>query len=456
MKPVKNILDSASLAKWSIDIFDSLNEGLLIADTGGIIQYVNKQYLQIINKTKDEILFQQIALVRPGALLPMVIKTGQGMNGVYRTDGRVEYIVDMSPIIVGGEIIGGVSIVRDITEAKKLTEELGRARNRVIDLQGTVKGILSAKYTFDDLVYLGSTFEACVRFAEKAALSDSNAVLQGESGTGKELMAQAIHNASARKHRPFVAINCAAIPANLLESELFGYTEGAFTGSKRGGKPGLLHLADGGTLFLDEIGDMGLDLQAKLLRVLQEKTVRRVGDFEEKRVDIRVICATHQDLELMVKKRHFRQDLYYRVNVFQITLPPLRDRKEDILLLARHFTNSNAEVRKAQIDIDARTEEILLSYDWPGNIRELKNAIEFACNMTTEALIRPEHLPQRILLQAGRVISDTRDGTLAQKVKNYERQIISQLLNEYGDTTEGKKAVAAVLGISIASLYRKL
>ena len=456
MGTVKNILDSASLAKWSIDIFDSLNEGLLIADASGVIQYVNKQYLRIINKTKEEIMFQQIATVRPGALLPTVIKTGQGMNGVYRTDGRVEYIVDMSPIVVGGEIVGGVSIVRDITEARKLSEELGRARSRVIDLQGTVKGILSARYTFDDLVYSGSTFEACVRLAQKAALSDSNAVIQGESGTGKELMAQAIHNASARKHRPFVALNCAAIPANLLESELFGYTEGSFTGSKRGGKPGLLHLADGGTLFLDEIGDMGMDLQAKLLRVLQEKTVRKLGDFEEKRIDIRIICATHQDLELMVKKKHFRQDLFYRVNVFQINLPALRERKEDILLLARHFMNSNAAVGKSQVKLDPLAEQILLQYDWPGNIRELKNAVEFACNMSTDARILPEHLPRRVLDQTGQVISAARSGTLAQRVRDFERQIIGQMLGEFGDTTEGKKAAAAALGISIASLYRKL
>jgi len=271
MNAGKNILDASSLAKWSIDIFDSLNEGLLIADVEGIVQYVNKQYLRIIGREVEEILFRKLAEVRPGAMLPSVIKTGQAMNGVYRTDGKVEYIVDMSPIVVAGEIIGGVSIIRDITEAKKMSEELGKAKNTLMDLQGTVKGILSAKYTFDDLIYCSEVFRACVALAERAALSDANVVLQGESGSGKELIAQGIHNASARKHRPFVAINCAAVPTGLLESELFGHTEGSFTGSKKGGKPGLLQLADGGTLFLDEIGDMGTDLQAKLLRVLQEK-----------------------------------------------------------------------------------------------------------------------------------------------------------------------------------------
>ena len=231
MSPGKNILDAASLAKWSIDIFDSLNEGVLIADTDGIVQYVNKQYLRIIGRNEDEILFQKLTEVRPGAMLPSVIKTGQAMNGVYRTDGTVEYIVDMSPIIVAGEIIGGVSIIRDITEAKKMSEELGKTKTRLLDLQGTVKGILSAKYTLDDLIYVSQEFRACVTLAERAAISDANIVLQGESGSGKELLAQGIHNASARKHRPFVAINCAAVPAGLLESELFGHTEGSFTGS---------------------------------------------------------------------------------------------------------------------------------------------------------------------------------------------------------------------------------
>ena len=351
MNAGKNILDASSLAKWSIDIFDSLNEGLLIADVEGIVQYVNKQYLRIIGREVEEILFRKLAEVRPGAMLPSVIKTGQAMNGVYRTDGKVEYIVDMSPIVVAGEIIGGVSIIRDITEAKKMSEELGKAKNTLLDLQGTVKGILSAKYTFDDLIYCSEAFRACVALAERAALSDANIVLQGESGSGKELIAQGIHNASARKHRPFVAINCAAVPAGLLESELFGHTEGSFTGSKKGGKPGLLQLADGGTLFLDEIGDMGTDLQAKLLRVLQEKTVRRVGGFTEQRIDIRVICATHQDLEMMVAKNTFRQDLYYRVNVFQINLPPLRKRKEDIPLLARHFAENHRNPKKEPIVI---------------------------------------------------------------------------------------------------------
>jgi len=456
MSREKNILDAGSLAKWSLDIFDSLNEGLLIADRDGIVQYVNNQYLNIIGRKAEEILFHKLAEVRPGAMLPTVIKTGQGMNGVYRTDGKVEYIVDMSPIIVAGEIIGGVSIIRDITEVKKLSAELSRAQNRLLDLQGTVTGILSAKYTFDDLIYENADFRACVALAERAAVSDANVVLQGESGSGKELIAQGIHNASARKHRPFVAINCAAVPVGLLESELFGYAEGAFTGSKKGGKPGLMQLADGGTLFLDEIGDMGNDLQAKLLRVLQEKTVRRVGGFEEKKIDIRVICATHQDLELMVENKLFRQDLYYRVNVFQILLPPLRKRREDISLLARHFGQGHLMVMKEPLRISAAVDKIFLAYDWPGNVRELKNAMEFACNMSSGNEILPEHLPKRILNHANIALRLIDGGTLAERVHQFELQNITQLLKLHGNTTEGKKKVAAILGISIAGLYRKL
>ena len=452
----KNILDAGTLAKWSLDIFDSLNEGLLIADCQGIIQYVNQQYLNIIGKESKEILYQKLAEVRPGAMLPTVIKTGQGMNGVYRTDGKVEYIVDMSPIVVAGEVIGGVSIIRDITEVRKLTQELGRAKKRLSDLQGMVTGILSAKYTFEELVYQSEEFRSCVALAERAALSDANIVLQGESGSGKELIAQGIHSASARKHRPFVAINCAAVPAGLLESELFGHNEGSFTGSKKGGKPGLLQLADGGTLFLDEIGDMGKDLQAKLLRVLQEKTVRRVGGLEEQKIDIRVICATHQDLELLVENRLFRQDLYYRVNVFQINLPPLRNRREDILLLARHFAQAHLMGKREAVQISLEVEKIFLAYDWPGNVRELKNAMEFACNVSMGAKILPEHLPTRIQSHVSSTLHFAVEGTLAQRVSMFERQNILQLLKIYGDHVEGKKKVAEILGISIAGLYRRL
>lgn len=452
----KNILDAGSLAKWSLDIFDSLNEGLLIADREGIVQYVNQQYLNIIGRQAGEILFHKLAEVRPGAMLPTVIKTGQAMNGVYRTDGKVEYIVDMSPIIVAGEIIGGVSIIRDITEVRKLSDELGKAKNRLLDLQGTVTGILSAKYSFEDLIYENAEFRSCVELAERAALSDANVVLQGESGSGKELIAQGIHNASARKHRPFVAINCAAVPASLLESELFGYTEGSFTGSKKGGKPGLLHLADGGTLFLDEIGDMGNDLQAKLLRVLQEKTLRRIGGFEEQKIDIRVICATQQDLELMVENRNFRQDLFYRINVFQISLPPLRKRKEDILLLASHFVAAHPNYARQPLRISSAVEKIFQIYDWPGNVRELKNAIEFACNLCSGQDIMPEHLPKRLLKHADVSLQYFSQGTLAERVRQFERQNILQMLKVHGDNTAGKRKVAQILGISLASLYRRL
>ncbi len=452
------LLDPHSLKKWSINVFDALGDGLLIADQDAIIQYVNKEYLRIIGMEKEEVLGKPLHIARPGAMLPSVIKSGKPLSGVYRRVGTVEYVVDMAPIHVNEKIIGGVSIVKDITEVKKLSKELKKAQNRLEYLQGTVGQIFKARYTLDMLKGYSPAFRKAISLAERASLNNSNILISGESGTGKELLAQGIHNLSPRKHNAFVAVNCAAIPANLLESELFGYAEGAFTGSKKGGKAGLFQLADGGTLFLDEIGDMGFELQAKLLRVLQEQKVRRIGGISEDIVDVRIISATNQDIEKMVEKERFRQDLFYRLNVFQITLPPLRERNMDILTLASYFAEQYLDHKIPEGFFSQEVKEIFLNYDWPGNIRQLKNAIEFACNMLDNGeRILPNHLPERIREKMS--IWEASYGqidNLGVMVNKFEKEIIENALKVYGNDLEGKRRICKELGISLASLYRKM
>ena len=272
----------------------------------------------------------------------------------------------------------------------------------------------------------------------------------GESGTGKELFAQAIHNRSNRRERPFIPVNCAAIPSALLESELFGYEEGSFTHAKKGGKMGLFELANDGTIFLDEVGDMPFELQAKLLRVLQEQKIRRVGGMEEKDINIRVIAATNRNLEQLVFNNSFRQDLFYRLNVIRIEIPPLRERREDIPKLVETFLRSSLR----NILIGEEVMKFLQLYDWPGNVRELKNAIDYAVCMAEGGEIQLCHLPKWI--SELEVEPKQTNRTLREVIEEAERKLIRETLNRFGNGIEEKKKAAQALGISLATLYNKI
>ncbi len=444
------------LKELSLSVLNSINDGVLIADKMGIIQYVNPEYTRIVGMKPENLLGKVLASVRPGAILPSVIETGKTMSGVYREVGETKYVVDMAPIVHNGNIVGGVSIVKDITEVKKLSEALESAQSSLQKLQSTMESYFCPKYTLSQLKGGSEKLNRTIELAEKAALANANVLLLGESGTGKELIAQGIHNASPRQHGPFVPVNCAAIPSVLLESELFGYAEGAFTGARKGGKLGLFQLAHRGTLFLDEVGDMHVDMQAKLLRILQEQKVRRVGELNEQEVNVRIIAATNQDIEAMVKRGRFRQDLYYRLNVFQLCIPPLRERREDIIDLSYFMANDYEETIK--ITLSEEVKKLFYSFDWPGNIRELKNVIEFACNMTgQDGVIKKEHLPER--MQHSEYLpyfSSDYLQPLKDSVKQFEKKLLQSLLTEFGETLEGKKKMAKILNISISSLYRKL
>ena len=311
------------------------------------------------------------------------------------------------------------------------------------------------KIMLDSIIGESDIIKSTKNEALIASKSTSTVLIIGESGTGKELFARAIHNHSKRSENPFIAVNCAAIPDNLLESELFGYEEGAFTGAKKGGNLGKFELAHKGTIFLDEIGDMSLHLQAKLLRVLQEKELNKIGSNYNKTIDVRVIAATNKNLEEMVSSGLFREDLYYRLNVIPISLPSLRERKEDIPLLIDFMVKEySKKLDKDVDDVEKDVLEALLKYKWPGNIRELQNIIEYTVNMSLSNTITIDLLPNKIKQkEKNKEIIESEE---IETLDELERREIIKALNKYKDYKKDKEIVAKVLGISRATLYRKL
>ena len=359
-------------------------------------------------------------------------------------------------MIINGELKGAIGRVmfKDIDNLKILNNKIMNLEQELEFYKNGIKAENTAQHTFDRLIGVDSGFREIVKFAEKVAKGDSSVLITGKSGTGKELLAEAIHNSSKRARMPFVKINCGAIPPELFESEMFGYEEGAFTGAKRTGKKGKFELADGGTVLLDEIGDMPLFMQVKLLRVLQEREIVRVGSNDVRKIDVRIIAATNKDLQSLTKEGKFREDLYYRLNVMHINIPSLKERIDDVEELAEHlrvklcnkFGVYSEGISKEAIDY-------LKSYDWPGNVRELENVIERAINLlNAELIIMPEHLPKKIL-QANKEIIINQGKQLKHVTDELEKEMILQVLNE---SKGNKNEAAKKLGISRQGLYKKI
>lgn len=433
--------------------FQAMREGILIIDTQTRIQFANRSYLEFLNKTETEIIDRPLREIRPGARLPEVLSTGSPILHAPRMEENDDvYFVNMYPIFTNGAITGGISVVTFIRDAYDFRTELETYEKRSRQLLQRVNKANSARYTFDSIVAVGENVQAVKAFAQKAAATDAPVLLASESGTGKELYAQAIHNASLRRGDVFVAINCANFNANTLESELFGYVEGAFTGAKRGGKMGLFEAANGGTLFLDEVSELDIGLQAKLLRAIQERRFRPVGGVHEIETDVRIISASNADLQGYIEHNRFRRDLFYRLSTFQIHIPPLRERRGDIPVLARTILSDLAVKLKRRAEISPEALICLMEHNWPGNVRELRNVLEASVYLSADGFITPDSLPEHILRRS----EGEQRLTLNQRVRAFEHAEIQKLLQRYGDTLEGKKRAAAELGISLATLYNKL
>ena len=444
------------LIGFSSYLLDQLNEGILIADHNCIVCYVNPRYTKITGVAFDEIVGRPLLEVRPHALLPGVIKENRAVEGVYRKEGPIEYVVNISPLVINSQIVGGLSIVMDITTARKMARELDKSISKLRKIERSIKSIFPSRYTFQDILGKSSKIKTAIEVAARAAHSDSNVLIRGESGTGKEMLAHAIHKESERHGKPFIPVNCAAISPSLLESELFGYSEGAFTGAKKGGKIGLLELGNRGTVFLDEIGDMNTAQQAKILRVLDDKRFLRVGGTTEKEIDIRVISSTNKNLESLMGKGHFREDLFYRLNAVQITIPPLRERPGDIPVIASSFLEKFSIDGKKRLKISDQAMDTLQSYSWPGNVRELKHIIEY-CILMSDDIITPSHLPTRLVAGSDDTIQKpSKIRPLKESTKVYQKRLIQLVIQSFGNSLEGKRKASQTLGISLSSLYQKL
>lgn len=423
-------------------ILDSVADGVFTVDEDFVITSFNRAAQEITGVPVDEAIGRPCCEVFRAEIcegecaLKQSVRTGNPVVNqaiyVVRADGaRVPISISTSMLKdKTGKLVGGVETFRDLTVVETLRKEVQKS------------------FTFEDMLSKNQRMQEIFAILPDVAMSDSTILLEGESGTGKELLAKAIHNLSARAANPLITVNCGAIPDTLLESELFGYKAGAFTDARRD-KPGRFAQAAGGTIFLDEIGDVTPALQVRLLRVLQEKTFELLGGTQTVQADVRVLAATNKDLKQLVEAGLFREDLYYRIRVFKLSLPPLRERMEDVPLLAQHFIDRLSRIKGK--DITGLTSEALsafMAYDWPGNIRELENTIEHAFILCRGGLIDIPHLPEP--LKAGSSLDVSQQGgTLA----GIEARVIMETLARNG----GKKlATARELGINKTTLWRKL
>jgi PAS domain S-box-containing protein len=449
-------LEEVELLKRVLDISV---EGLQVVDTRGIITLVNESFLQIHRLTREESEGRPVTEVIENTRMHIVARTGVPEVDEIQTISGHEYVVSRIPIFKDGKCLGAVGkiVFQDFQEIQRLAQKAKRLQMELEALRKSkVQPHADTRFTFEDVV---ATCESSTLAKERAMMgapTQSTILLLGESGVGKEVYAQAIHNLSSRCSRPFVRVNCSAITETLIESELFGYADGAFTGARKGGRVGKFEQANSGTIFLDEIGDMPLAAQAKLLRVLQEREIDRVGGEGTLPVDIRVIAATNQDLWAMVEQKTFRRDLYFRLNVIPIQIPPLRERPGDVKALARMFW---AELqRKHGITAKYLTDgakRLLESYSWPGNIRELHNVLERTFTIVRDNLISEDQV-RMILLGVGSCaghLRENEDCTLDEVVGKAERRAIGFALAR---TNNNKAQAAKLLGISRPLLYRKM
>jgi len=436
-------------------IIDSTNDAISVADENGIVRMVNKAYTKITGYSPEDVIGKPATIdIAEGESIHMLIaKLRQPIYNAKLKVGpaKKEVIVNATPLFVKGRFKGSVAVVHDVSEIFRLTAELEEVKRLIRHMR--------AQYTFDDIVGDSRVIQIAKEQAKKVAQTPATVLLRGESGTGKELFAHAIHNSSPRKNKPFISVNCAAIPESILESELFGYEEGSFTGALQGGKKGLVEEADSGTLFLDEVGKLPLSLQPKLLRFIESKEFVPVGGRNVKKVDVRIIAATNMELEKMVRSGAFLPDLYFRLNVFPIYLPPLKERKEDIPKIAMHIVKKlNQQYGRMVEGISPAVIKYITSRDWSGNVRELENFFgRVMINMgPEERFIEIKHLPEDSGIRTEKEESEILplgERTLKDLVEEYERKIILTALKQVnGDKSEAAK----LLDISIRTLYYKM
>ncbi|MBP1764520.1 MAG: transcriptional regulator containing AAA-type ATPase, and DNA-binding domain [Firmicutes bacterium] len=449
-------------------ILDNIHDVVLVLDADTTIVYANEAYANILGVPVCKVLGRRLDMIEPNALAIKVLHTGKPCReSDYLSSLGIEVIGYAFPLAKDGKVIGCAAIFKNISEQVALNNELQRTKEVADYLREQLDQHEGLPASFQEYIGHNLRLREILKLAAKVAPTKSTVLIRGASGVGKGVLAIAIHNASKRRDKPLIKVNCAAIPETLLESELFGYEEGAFSGAKKGGKMGKFELAHGGTIFLDEIGDMSVAMQAKLLRVLQEKELERVGGNKTIKLDIRVIAATNRDLENMVKDRTFRSDLYYRINIVPLFIPPLNDRKDDIPELVQKFVMHFSEDMGENITISPEVMRLFHNYNWPGNIRELQNVIEHACIVRDGLQIDVCHLPA--YLQVGDTSEHAPEDKVVSSIETAEEQsdlhgfkdTVSKLERDLIKTAiincnNNRSAAIKELGISRKAFYEKI
>ena len=436
-------------------ILDNIYNGVIVTDAEGTVIYFNKPYGQFLGIDPETMIGKHATEVIENTRMHIVAKTGKAeINKAHNIKGR-NMVVQRIPIKQGGKVVAvyGQVMFKQVSDVGKLAKELSFLQSKLKLYEEELLSLRAERYTFDSILGTNPMILNLKKEAMRAAATSLPVLLTGESGTGKEMFAQAIHNASPRRLHPFIRINCASIPRDLLESELFGYEKGAFTGANPSGKCGKLELANNGTVFLDEIGDMPHDMQPKILRVLEEKEMERIGSAVPVKLDFRLIAASNQPMEEMVSDGRFRKDLFYRLNVINLHIPPLRERRDDIIPIARNLLKGMAgNTSFPEIQIHPAAEEILFNYDWPGNIRELVNVLSRVTCLLERDTIQPYDIP--FFLRPGKVTTGAIVRTSLDSVINTaEKDAIISALASVGNN---KTAAAALLGIHRTHLYKKM
>ena len=436
-------------------IFDCIYNGIMVTDADGYVTHFNKPYGQFLGLDPAEQIGKHCTEVVENTRMHIVAQTGKAeINQSHLIKGQ-NMVVQRIPIWKDGKVIGvfGQVMFKDIKDVGKLAKELSLLESKVRLYEEELLNLRSTRYTFDSIAGLSDDIKNLKKEALRAAANQFPVLITGESGTGKELFAQAIHHASPRRVNPFVRINCAAIPRDLLESELFGYEKGAFTGARKGGKPGKFELASQGTIFLDEIGDLPLEMQPKLLRAIEDKEFERVGGTKIIQSDFRIIAATNRNLDDMISAGDFRKDLFYRLHVIPLDIPPLRERKNDILPVARYLLRQMAQdANLSAVKMNKEVEKALKRYGWPGNVRELANVLERALSAIDGDTIHLQDLPFH-LQRSHKNVSSGNQSSLKEVQARTEKEAIRYALKE---SNYNKARAARELGIHRTLLYKKM
>ncbi|WP_044747562.1 sigma-54 interaction domain-containing protein [Bacillus alveayuensis] len=437
-------------------ILESLEDPVIVVLKDSTIVYINEAYSRQFNVPSEKIIGRKLKEIEENARILKVLETGEALinDCSYVHSLKRDVYANITPLKHNGKLIGAVTIMKNLNEITKLQNELERYKRYSMQLEGQLN-----QDHFSLLESQVPQMISAVNIARKVAGTDVTVILYGESGVGKEVFAKAIHEASTRKDKPFIPINMASIPDNLLESELFGYEEGSFTGSRKGGKKGLLELANGGTLFLDEVGEMSMKVQAKLLRVIQERVFHRVGGTKPYSLDVRIICATNRNLKELIKKGAFREDLYYRLNVVPIHIPPLRERKQDIPYIISNLLNNLILKYKKPVTMPDEIYDILRNYDWPGNIRELSNVLERMLAVCNRPKFEKSDIPEYI-----QHVSDSWTANVYTKSSKKDHMSLNDVLEQIEKTkllevmanSRNRTEAIKKLGISRKSFYAKL